>query len=55
MKTWIVFEVETIYKSGKRRTDYITALNEKRMWEIYDQHHTAAKIDDSYIVDSWIQ
>lgn len=49
------YEVETYYKSGRKRTDIITAINEEKMWEIYDRQHNASLIDNMAIVDSWCQ
>ena len=54
MKPSYIFEVETIYKSGRNRTDYIETYSEKNMWRIYDEHHKKSKIESSTIVDSWI-
>lgn len=49
------YEVETTYKSGRKRTDVISAENEKTMWAYYDKHHNKKLIESSVIVDSWIQ
>lgn len=50
-----VFEVETTYKSGRVKTDFITAPNDEEMWKIYDKHHNAKLIESSAIVDENIQ
>ena len=50
-----VFEVETTYKSGKTRSDYIAAGTEEEVWEYYDKHHDSKKVEWCAIVDSWIQ
>lgn len=50
-----VYEVETFYKSGKKRTDIISANSEEEMWKYYDKHHNSEKIKSSVIVDVWIQ
>ena len=50
-----VFEVETTYKSGRVRTNFITAPNGEEMWKIYDKHHNAKLIKSSAIVDETIQ
>lgn len=50
-----LFEVLTYYKSGKTRTDIIASDTEEEMWEYYDKHHNAEKIDWCGIVDCWIQ
>lgn len=47
------FEVETAYKSGKHKTEIVAFKDEETMWEWYDKHHNAAKIEDTYIVDVW--
>lgn len=47
------FEVNTTYKSGRKRTDFITAANEESMWKWYDKHHNKKLIKSSAIVDSW--
>lgn len=50
-----IFEVETTYCSGAKRTDCIAANSESEMWSIYDKHHNKNKVQSSVIVDSWIQ
>ena len=55
MEKAYLFEVETTYKSGKRVTDIIPADNEEEMWQEYDKHHDNGKIEQSVIIDSWIQ
>lgn len=47
------YEVETIYKSGVKRTEIISDINEDEMWKFYDKHHDAKKIESSAIVDAW--
>lgn len=49
------YEVETTYKSGRKRTDFIGAENEITMWAYYDKHHNKKLIESSVIVDSWIE
>lgn len=49
------YEVETYYKSGRVRTDIITAKDEMAMWDIYDKHHNEKLIEGSAIVDAWPQ
>ena len=49
------FEVETTYKSGRKRNEVIVSKDEKSMWKYYDKHHNGKLIADSAIVDSWIQ
>lgn len=53
-KNYYIFEVETTYKSGRRRTDYIKSDSEQNMWEEYDKHHKKDLVKDSVIVDSWL-
>jgi len=48
-----IFEVDTIYKSGKHRTDMICAKTEEEMWVIYDKRHNKDKVDWCGICDSW--
>ena len=47
------YEVETTYKSGRKRSVIITALTEELMWKIYDSRFNASLIESSVIVDSW--
>lgn len=49
------FEVETTYKSGRKRSEVIVSTSEKKMWKYYDKHHNKKLVKDSVIVDSWIQ
>lgn len=53
MEELICFEVETTYKSGKRRTEVICSESEEKMWEYYDKHHSKYLIESSVIVDDW--
>ena len=48
------FEVETTYKSGRKRSETIVSTNEENMWKWYDKHHNKKLIERSAIVDSWI-
>jgi len=54
-KELICFEVETTYKSGKRRNEVICSESEEKMWKYYDKHHTSGLIESSVIVDAWPQ
>ena len=47
----LLFEVETTYKSGRIRGEFIAANNEDEMWADYDKHHNASLIESSVIVD----
>ena len=47
------FEVETLYKSGRKKTDTIISKNEKTMWKYYDKHHNKKIVKESVIVDAW--
>lgn len=49
------FEVETTYKSGRKRNEVVISANEESMWKWYDKHHNQNLIDDSVIVDCWEQ
>lgn len=49
--TW--FEVETTYKSGRKRTNYYKAFDENEMWRNYDKCHNKDLIESSSIVDAW--
>lgn len=49
-----VFEVATEYKSGRVRTDFISAATEEEMWKIYDRHHNKDKVASSCIYDASI-
>jgi len=53
-KDLLCFEVETIYKSGYRRSETIISKDEQSMWEYYDKHHNQSLISTSTIVDTWI-
>ena len=52
-KELTLFEVETIYKSGRRRTEVLEAKTEKEMWEYYDKHHNNDLVESTKIVDAW--
>lgn len=47
------FEIDTLYKSGRKRTDTIVSKSEVSMWKTYDKHHNRNKIEFSVIVDCW--
>lgn len=49
------FEVETCYKSGRKKSEVIVSKDEKSMWKWYDKHHNASLVEDSVIVDAWSQ
>ena len=55
MKELICFEVETTYKSGKRRKEVICSESEEKMWKYYDRHYTRCLVESSVIVDAWPQ
>ena len=48
------FEVVTIYKSGRKRTDVITAKSEEEMWGIYDKHHNSSLAFECMVADVWL-
>ena len=47
------FEVETTYKSGKRRVEVVTSANEETFWKWYNVHHNMTLVVDSVIIDAW--
>lgn len=47
------FEIETTYKSGRKRTETIVSENEESMWKYYDKHHNKEIVKESVIVDAW--
>lgn len=49
------FEVETIYKSGRKLTEIIVATDEEKMWELYDKHHNLSLVSECMVVDEWPQ
>lgn len=52
-KDMTCFEVETFYKSGRHRSDVITAESEEKMWEIYNKHFNASLIENTILNDAW--
>lgn len=49
------FEVETIYKSGRKLCEIIVATDEEKMWELYDKHHNLSLVSECMVVDEWPQ
>ena len=49
----IWFEIDTIYKSGRKRNETILAADEESMWKEYDKHHNKNLVASSSIVDAW--
>lgn len=49
----VCFEVETKYKSGRKKTDVLTFKDEEIMWAYYDKHHDKGLIEYSIITDAW--
>ena len=47
------FEIDSLYKSGRKRTDTIVSTNELSMWKTFEKHHDMNKIVFSAIVDCW--
>lgn len=47
------FEVETLYKSGRKRSEVIVSENEETMWKYYDKHHNKKLVEESAITDAW--
>ena len=52
---YLCFEVDTTYKSGRKRTETIVSENEETMWKWYDKHHNKELVESSVIVDAWLQ
>lgn len=49
----VCFEVETKYKSGRKKTEVLTFKDEETMWAYYDKHHDKDLIEHSLIADAW--
>ncbi len=49
------FEVETTYKSGRKKNEVIVSKDEESMWRYYDKHHNKNLVASSVIVDAWGQ
>ena len=49
------FEVDTLYKSGRKRNEVIVSTSHRAMWRYYDKHHNKNLIESSAIVDEWVQ
>lgn len=49
----MAFEVETHYKSGRKRNECVISENEESMWKWYDKHHNAELVESSIIVDAF--
>lgn len=47
------FEVETLYKSGRKRTEVIASESEEKMWEYYNKHYSPILIESAIITDVW--
>lgn len=47
------FEIDTIYKSGRKRNEIIVSSDEESMWKYYDKHHNRNLVASSTIVDAW--
>lgn len=47
------FEVETIYKSGRKRIETIISKDEDHLWRYYDKHHNKELVQSSTITDAW--
>ena len=54
MEQLMCFEVNTIYKSGRKKNEIIVSKNEESMWKYYDKHHNPSKIDSTTIYDVWV-
>ena len=49
------FEVDTTYKSGRKKNEIIVSANEETMWKWYDKHHNKELVESSVILDTWLQ
>ena len=54
-KEMTCFEVETIYKSGRKLSEIIVATDEEKMYEYYDKHHNLSLVSECMVVDAWPQ
>ena len=54
MEELFCFEVDTTYKSGRKKNEIIVSTSEDKMWEYYDKHHNNTLIESCAVVDSWI-
>jgi hypothetical protein len=48
------YEVNTIYKSGRKKNEIIVSASEEDMWRYYDKHHDKSKIESSTLYDCWV-
>ena len=48
-----VFEVETEYKSGRRRHDVVVCESEEKLWKWHSLHRDKRKMVSAEIVDVW--
>ena len=55
MEELTCFELETTYKSGRKRSEVIVSTDEEKMWRYYDKHHNKELVESSVIVDTWLQ
>ena len=53
MEQLMCFEVNTIYKSGRKKNEIIVSKDEESMWECYKKHHNLSKIDSTTLYDEW--
>ena len=53
-KELMCFEVNTIYKSGRKKNEIIVSKDEESMWKYYDKHHNLSKIDSTTLYDAWV-
>lgn len=54
MEQLMCFEVNTIYKSGRKKNEIIVSKDEESMWKYYDKHHNLSKIDSTTLYDAWV-
>ena len=47
------FEIETTYKSGRKRNEVVVTENEESMWKWYRKHHDTSKVAKCMLIDGW--
>lgn len=50
----ICYEVETIYKTGRKKSEVIVSSSEENMWKCYNKKHNKIFIESSVITDCWL-
>lgn len=47
------FEVETQYKSGRKRVEVVVSRDFESFWQYYYKHHNINLIETSTLLDTW--